>query len=401
MIDRPLAARLSVARRVRSRPLAALFASTCAAAVAGGAVAQVPVTSAGLGYPVVPVDGRAAALGSTGIGLLGGTWSLRNPADLTEHPAAGFGLALVTEDVSLEGERTDDTGRERFSVIRAVAPFGAWAVGLGFGGELDQDWSARFQDTLVLSSGRVPFEEAREHDGGVSSIDLSVARRIGALSLGVAAQRLTGSVRQSFQRTFEPPLDGAPPLGNVGGSQLLGYRAWRFKGGAALTLARRFMVSGAFGVAGQLTVEPEDSTVGPFQLDLPTSIELGASGRLGDRVLLTAGGGWTTWGDVEGLPDVEAHDTSWLGAGVELSGTRVLGAEMPIRVGARRTELPFSFGDEPVEEVALTGGLGFVFRGGLAEASLAAELGRRGDLEEAGLEETFRRLTISFSLRQP
>lgn len=385
------------------RPLAVLSASILPSVlVASAAAAQVPSTAAGLGYPVVPVDARAAALGSTGIGLLGGTWSLRNPADLTEHPAPGFGLALVTEDVGIEGgERSDDTGRERFSVIRAVVPFGAWAVGLGFGGELDQDWATRFQDTLVLSSGRVPFEEAREHDGGVSSIDLSVARRIGPLSLGAAGQRLTGSVRQTFTRSFDAPLDGAPPLGNVGASQLLGYRGWRFKGGAALTLGRRFMVSGALGVAGELTVEPEDTTVAARELDLPTSVEVGASGRIGDRLLVTAGGGWASWSDLDGLPEVEAHDTSWLGAGIELSGARVLGASMPIRLGARRTELPFSFGDEAVEEVALTGGLGFLFRGGLAEVNLAGELGRRGDLEQAGLEETFRRLTISFSLRQP
>jgi len=44
--------------------------------------AQTPVTSLGLGYPVPPLDARAAALGGTGMGLFGGSFSSRNPAEL-------------------------------------------------------------------------------------------------------------------------------------------------------------------------------------------------------------------------------------------------------------------------------------------------------------------------------
>ena len=149
--------------------------------------AQTPITSVGLGYRVEPVDGRAAALGGTGIGLLGGTFSLRNPADLLLHAEPGFGISFSGESVTVEGDGGSlDTGRERFTTIRALVPFSGWAVGLAFGAEFDQDWSIRFQDTLVLADGSVPFEETREHDGGISSIDLSVARRLGPVGVGVS-----------------------------------------------------------------------------------------------------------------------------------------------------------------------------------------------------------------------
>ncbi len=363
--------------------------------------AQAPITSAGLGYPVAPVDGRAAALGSTGIGLLGGTFSLRNPADLSEHVLPGFGLALVAEGVDLEGPNTsDETGRQRFAVIRAVVPFGGWTVGLGFGGELDQDWAARFQDTLSVESGSFPFVESREHDGGVAAIDLSLARRFGPVSIGVSAQRLTGSLRQTFFRDFQPTESG-PILLDVGGSQLLDYGAWRFKGGAAVNVGDRVMVSGVVGLPGALTAEPEDSTRSARDFDLPRTFEVGASARVIDELLLVGGAGWADWSVVEGLEGARAHDTFWGGLGIEWEGFRLLGGQIPVRLGARRAELPFSFADASIDETAITGGLGWIFRQGMAALHLALEVGKRGDMAVDGVEESFRRLTISFTLRQP
>ena len=150
-----------------SRWRVARLSCAAVALVVSPAWAQVPATAVGLGYPVAPVDGRAAALGSTGIGLLFGTYSMRNPADLSDHRRPGFGLALLAEDVDIKGGIVPlDTGRQRFTVIRAVVPFGGWTASLGFAGELDQDWNARFTDTLVLSTelinARTAFPDACE-----------------------------------------------------------------------------------------------------------------------------------------------------------------------------------------------------------------------------------------------
>ncbi|HZD05239.1 MAG TPA: hypothetical protein VE173_09985, partial [Longimicrobiales bacterium] len=67
------------------------------------AAAQVPFTGIGLGYPVPPVDGRAAGLGSSGVGLLGGSFTLRNPAELVVHDRSGIGVTLAPESVQLQG----------------------------------------------------------------------------------------------------------------------------------------------------------------------------------------------------------------------------------------------------------------------------------------------------------
>ena len=367
---------------------------------------QVPFTSIGLGYPVAPVDGRAAALGVSGVGLLGGSFAVANPADLLLHDEPGFSLSLSGEAVTLQGgERPLDTGRERFTAIRALVPFGGWAMGLAFGGEFDQDWSNIFRDTLRLPDGSVPYEESREHDGGISTIDLSLARQVGPLGLGVAAQRLTGSLRQSFSRSFDTPIGGAPALGSIAGARELSWRAWRFKAGGSLRVADRVVVGASLARGGTLyaTEEATGDTGGEFEL--PASLEVGGSVRLSDEWLVTAGGGREWWSSVEPFAHATgaaftSHDVEWVGGGVEYGGMSFLGGRMPLRIGVRRTGLPFSTGAEALDERAYSGGLGWEFQQGLAVFDLAFESGSRGDAATVGLAESFRRITLSFSLRQ-
>ncbi len=388
---------MSATPPARRAALGALLLAACAV----GVEAQAPITAVGLGYRVDPIDGRAAALGGTGIGLLGGSFSIRNPADLTQHEHPGFGLSFSGESVTLRSDGGDlDTGRERFTTIRALVPFSDWAASVAFGGAFDQDWAARFRDTLLLADGRVPFEEAREHDGGISAIDVSLARRFGALSVGISGQRLTGSLRQSFVRTFEAPLDGAPALANTAGAQSVSYGAWRLRGGATLAVGERLLFSAVVGHGGKLEAESTDSVVVLAEVDLPTTFEAGASARLTDRVLVTAAGGWVGWAVAGDLSDASSHDVTWYGGGVEYDGLSLLGGELPVRLGARRADLPFSMGSEPIGERAVTGGFGWIFRQGQAAVDLGFEFGSRGDLDSDGLEESFRRLTLSFTLRQ-
>lgn len=390
---------------LRSPGLAAVAGTVAAVACVVGAfpaIAQTPLTAVGLGYPVTPADGRAAALGGTGVGLLGGTFSLSSPADLTQHTAPGFGLAFSGEAVTVDGGSSSvDTGRERISVIRAVAPFGDWALAIGFGGDFDQDWNVRFEDTLALADGTtVPFEEAREHDGGISTIDASLARRIGPLSLGVSAQRLTGSLRQTFTRRFNESEDGGPPLNTAGGSQRLTYRAWRVRAGVSIAISDRFLISAVGSKGGDLTIDPDEEEDPETKLALPTTVEVGASVRITDRLLVSASGGVSDWSPSGDLEDATAHDITWIGGGIEYQGPRILGGDMPLRVGVRRAELPFSPGASAIEETAITGGFGWLFRQGTAGLQVGIEIGSRGDLAADGLEESFRRLMISFELRQ-
>lgn len=379
---------------------------------------QTPVTSSGLGYPVPPVDARASALGSTGIGLLGGSFAMRNPADLTEHEVPGISISIAPEGVTLKlpDAPNETTGRQRFTVIRAIVPFNDWAVAFGFGPELDQDWSIDIQDTLSLGIGTYPIEEQRSADGGMSTIDLSLARRVGPISLGVGVQRITGSVRQSFRRIFDVPLEPESPiLADVADDRLFSYRGWRLKAGANINVSQRFMLSGSVGFTGDITAKAEgqialvadsivsDTLAARAVFDGPVIIEGGASALLARELILTAAGGWTGYSSLNsGLELIRADDILWGGAGIEYGRIRTGGLRIPIRFGARFTQLPFSVGEEgQVTERALSLGGGLVFRRGLAEFNGTFEIGNRGDRDQSTIEETFRRLTVSFTLRQP
>ena len=377
-----------------------------AALVAWPLSAQAPLTSIGLGYPVAPVDGRAAALGGSGTGLLGGSFTVGNPADLLLHDEPGFSMSLSREAVTVEGEGTSlDTGRGRFTTIRALVPYNDWAFSLAFGGEFDQDWSNILRDTLRLHDGAVPFEESREHDGGISTVDLSVARRIGPIGVGITAQRLTGSLRQSFFRSFDDPADGAPALVDIGGGRELSWRAWRFKAGGSVQVGDRVVVGAALGQGGTLYGTEEGSDRPDAEFDLPASVELGGSIRVAAELLVTAGAGRAWWSAVEPFGDATgsqftSHDVEWLGGGLEYRGMSLLGGQLPVRIGARRTGLPFSRGAEALTERAFSGGFGWEFQEGLAVLDVAVEAGSRGDVAELGLAESFQRMTLSFSLRQ-
>lgn len=390
--------------------LAAGLVPAAAARPAGG---QTPFTGIGLGYPVPPVDARSAALGSIGLGLLGGTFSMRNPAELAAHPGSGIALSLAPEGVDVEREGgADAAGRNRFSVIRAVSRTGEWAVGVGFGSVLDQDFEVRFEDTLSVSVGRFPFEEVRRHDGGVSAIDVSVARRLGPLLVGAGAQRLTGSLRQSFTRRFGAEAEGSGiTIENIFAETSLSYGAWRFTGGAALRFGERAMLGGSFGLAGEMeadvdTLPPLDPRTAPASrsFEMPNSAEAGGSVLLAPGLLVAAGAGWVGWSVVDGqFEDVRAADVRWGGAGVEFARARLLGVLLPLRLGARATDLPFfPEGREQPTERALSLGLGAIFRpdaGAPAGLSASLELGKRGDVTDVGLEESFRRLTLGLVLR--
>lgn len=392
-------------RALRLLPAALLLAALATPAAAQDAeTVPTPFTSVGLGYPTPPLDARAAALGGTGVGLLGESFAVRNPADLVGFSEASLGISASPEALTIVGpDRRASSGRSRFSVLRAVVPLGTWRASAGFSSELDQDWSFRDRDTLAISTGSFPFEERRENDGGVSGIDVSVAHRIGPLSLGVSYQRLTGELRQELERRFEISVDSTVAAPEpVDQKVLWSYGSNRLRAGAGLQIGDRVRVSGAYHWTGELTAE-DDSLGRVRRFDMPASAMVGASVRpIGDGLLLTAGGGWTGWGTMsDDLERVRSRDTYWGGVGLEFSGWGIGPVPLNLRLGGRYAELPFvRSGREPAEERALTTGLGSEIAGGRASLDLGLEFGERGDFPATGVEESFTRFTFSASIRQ-
>lgn len=387
------------------RSIAAAVAALVLAAIAGApASAQTPFTATGLGYPTPPIDARAAALGGVGTGLMGGTFSVRNPADLVQFEEASMGVSAAPEGLTLrDGTGRHETGRSRFPVIRAVVPMGGWAASVGFASELDQDWSFRNRDTLAISSGRFPFEERRSNDGGVSSIDLSLARSVGPLSVGVSWQKLTGQLRQSLVRQFDVSVDSAVQAPETVRQQALwSYSSWRVRAGASLEIGDRVRVGGAYAWTDDLEAE-NDSLGRTRTFAMPASWTAGASVRLAEDWLLTGGGGWKGWSETTSgfRGETRAQDVTWGGAGLEFTGFGLGSLPLDLRAGGRFTDLPFApAGRAFASEEAVTLGLGSSVAGDRAELDFSMEIGSRGELPATGAEESFTRFTFTATLHQ-
>lgn len=368
--------------------------------------AQTPISAVGLGVPVPSIDARAAALGGTGLGLRNGSLSARNPADIVLFGRPALGITYAPEGVTVEGENGSlDTGRSRMAVLRGAVPFDDWAVGVAFASELDQDWQVEFSDTLATTDGTFPYTERRSQDGGISSVNLTAARNLGAVALGVEYGILTGRTQQSYRREFEPSVeDPAVSINPSSGRATWEYGGSRLRIGASVPVGDRVHVGADFSLAGDLTAE-RDTIGGPAgtrRYDMPAAFEAGASARVTDRLLVTGAGGWTGWAGSEGGSDAYvASDVTWFGAGAELTGTRLLGADVPLRLGLRRTSLPFHApGTEQPSETAVSFGLGVRVAEEKARIDVAFELGSRGDLGNSGVEESFQRLSVSLAIFQ-
>ena len=369
-----------------------------------GLHAQTPVTNLGLGYPVTPLDARAAALGGTGMGLFGGSFSSRNPADLNVFSNSAVGATLAPESVDLKtADGTQSIGRSRLAVVQGVMPYRKWRFGLNINAELDQDWDVILTDTLSTGFGDYPYIERRQHDGGLSSVGLSVAHRLGVLGFGVEGSVLTGNLRQVTRRTFDPAIgDPTNQIGGAFGDAHWAFSGWRFRGGVTGHLGRRAIVSAA--VTAYTGLEAAKDTfglpLGTQNFDMPYEVTLGGSVLLTQRLMLAAAGGWKSWSDTDfRAPFSQAADVVWAGGGLEYVGVNLLSLPVPLRLGYRYTDLPFYGRDfEQLKEQAVTFGFGVRVAGGRAAFDMGVEIGSRGDLATTGTEESFQRFSLSLGI---
>lgn len=366
--------------------------------------AQVPATSLGLGAPVARTDGRAAALGGAGVGLLGGSLTLLSPADLTGHTGNVIGLSLNPESITLVTAGGEDQAkRSRIGLMQAVVPIGQWVVGVGLRSELDQDFLVVFPDTLDTSFGRFPFEERREQDGGVSSLELSLARRVGPLTVAVAGGPIFGAVRQVVSRRFEVDLTGIlPTLTPVEDFAKLTYASSRVRGGLSFEAADRFRLSGMVGWTAALEADQQETGL-TQEYQMPIEVAFGGSARLSPELLLAASGGWIQWSRAKGdFNSVGVASVSWGGGGIEWSRLTLGSASVPLRLGYRFADLPFfPRGKQQARETAFTFGLGLSTAGGKAVLDLSGEIGSRGDATESGFDESFTGAAFTISIRRP
>lgn len=400
-------------RRIRLvSSAAARFSFRCvlggAFAFAGGVAAPTPVSAqsilssaAGIGAPTQTMDARARMLGGISVGMRGPHWTPTDPAGAARYrlPTISATAEITTES----GAGEEPTGRTRFPAFGIAYPYGSNVITLGFSGVLGQEWESEVLRSISFGDGRtIQAFDRFVARGGISALNLGLARNVGSsVSVGVSGGLLLGSLTHIYTRELSP-VDVGPEV------ELYADRGFWQSDGQTVTASVNWDVSpilrvgGGFTWSGDLNLRPSEDTLGEVvDIPLPLTIRLGAEGTLSPGLSMAASwsrADWSEAAEAVGNANAPGAVTEW-GTGLEWGRGSIRGRPMPLAVGYRARDLPFSYLGDAVSERAVTGGIGLHLVDSedipLARAFLSLERGTRGT---GTLDETFWRTSISFRI---
>jgi hypothetical protein len=367
--------------------------------------AQSILAAGGLGAPIEGVDSRARSLGSVGIGLSGFSFYHFDPAG-----AAGARAPLIQASLQpswgefTQSDSTQSTHASRFPHLAIGYPVNDNATVLfTYSGVLDQRWRMFSQRDLPLSGQAVTVSDEFLSDGGLAVVNLGWAQRLGEKwAVGATIGYHTGNLVRSLTRTFD-----AGDLG-VNVDPFVQVGTWQISGPAATASVRWDPVPAArigLGVewAGDLEISPTNgTTLGGQTAEVPIRFRIGGTGSLTPDLDLMASVSYANWDGQGGSGlGAEARSSAEInyGVGLEFTGFGFLDRTMPLRIGYRHADYPYTFSQSEAQESQFAFGLGYVFAAideyALASLDLGAERGKR---TAGSLEESFWRATFTLRL---
>jgi hypothetical protein len=368
----------------------------------GTASGQSMLNTSGLGLATRAKDTRAAALGGV---TLGSTV----PGVIPGQPASALDLLAATVvftaqpswgDYTFE-DNVGDLQGTRFPLIGFSFPVGLRNVlTVTAGTAFDQRWSLTRTGTAQIGGDLIATLDKFDSDGGVAQIQAGFARRMSAnFSVGASLGLYRGQVTRTFTRQFDTVAVANPIAPFINGGK------WSFFGPEASVEALWDPVSvvrlGArVSWSGTLKADPTGDTQGQArEVSMPMEIGAGVSLTLSPTLVFVAGAetaNWSNLGDA-GFEAVSAGRTSDLGVGLEWSGKDFWAGAFPVRIGYRRTELPFLFDNSEALETVLSGGIRIIMAQVQDVPLTTLDLSWESGSRSAGpLKESFRRLSITF-----
>ena len=379
--------------------------------------AQSLFSSRGLGVPSDGYDARARALGINGVGLLGLSTSLVNPAEPAGILRRGVTAAFqpYSGSFEIEGE-DDDFAATRFPLISIFYPTRLGVFHLGYSGVLEQSWAVIAEGQEIVGADTVATSDLVQHTGGVGQLRLGLARRVSdKLAIGGAIGLYTGNIDRGIRRSF-------PDSAQLGLIPFETHTRWSYSGplasiGVRWDPAADLRVGASFTWSGKLKAKPTEGSEVEYEYDMPLRFDVGMSGRVGRNLVAAVSGSLATWTSDDyrtpgSLGATPAENQMEIGGGFEYTELRRGSRVFPLRLGARTSKLPFHLVEEEApSEWAVTGGIGFRLVeddfGPLAVADIGAERVSREGFASNGvnnapdrgpLTENFWRFTVSVSL---
>lgn len=353
----------------------------------------------GPGFPNEPYSAHARGMG--GSSSLFDAESGMNPAALGSLRTLTAGITSLPDWTTVESPAgTGSVRGMRFPLIAAGGPIpgSRLAIGISASSYTIRDYSQAFVDTLALRGSSEVVYDTLSGRGGISDLRLALAwRATPSLDLGGSVHALTGTDRAALVRHFTDTLSYA----TASEKTELSYGGFGIDLGAMARLSPSLDLAVIARSDGNVTVQ-RDSLPGEYSIDLPYTLGAGVRYHPSAALTVTGQGIFKSWSgansDLLAQGGTGSRNVWDISAGAELIRNPDQPYDLPLRFGARYTDLPFPFrtGDAP-REWALSAGTGKLFAKGMGGFDVALERVWRS--EAGGFSERAWLLTIGVTVR--
>lgn len=309
----------------------------------------------GIGFPGRSVSTRARATG-------GGISAFDARSPLSPAPVAGFRRITVLGEVgtSLWNYAAGDTTVDGLSQTRSpLGMLGGWFRGtpisfaLSYTTYAERTWNMVTQDSIVIRDEPMAVQDVIQSDGGINDIRAALAYRLSSrLSVGAGFHLLSGSSQLTTERNFSSP-NYIPFLER----NEITYSGIGVSAGIVATVNSRLTVSLAFRADDELRIAVDSGSVSRF--NLPHTYIGGVVLSPVPAIRLASTVVRKTWSyiseDLGQIGGANAFDTWDVGTGLEIGGTPET-TKIPLLLGFRYAQLPFSPNSEQPREYGFSGG---------------------------------------------
>lgn len=367
--------------------------------IAGSAAAQSSQFGVrGLGNPGRGLSVEALATeGAIGLFSAG---SVHNPAALADLRTSFVQFTSTQEWRTTRnpvGSGSVHTQRFPLVMVGGPVPGSRFKVGVSFSNYTDRDYLLVSTGTASPRGVPVAVTDSIGSTGGLSDFRLATSYTLrSGVHLGVGLHLLTGSNRLFSNRAWADSSYLA-----IRQEAELSYLGAGLSGGVMLQLTPQLALAGAARVNTALSVE-RDSLGGDHSIGLPMSVSAGVRWSPSPRLSLAGNLTASSWSRADAgvvqLGGLAARNSVGVAAGLEWSHNLRHPDRFPLRLGVRRTELPFLLqqGSQP-RELGVAIGTGLRFANGVGGLDLSVERVHRSEGSE--FSENAWHLSIGVSLR--
>jgi len=385
-----------------------LFVGCVFVVLSTAAFAGTPSSANGIGMLVPDDSGRSRGMGGAGIAVDDGKNLLQgNPALISsfKNPSYGFGVTYDRVSTNISSGAKSTFARTDPTVIRFVLPLYR-GIALGWGLTPYSETDVKLE--LPSTDGAI-YTDTISSSGGINLSSFQLAASFLSIRAGAAVNYYFGEIKEEWIRDF----NGAEGINNSSEYIKKQYHGY---GATVGVLAKFSKVSLGAGYTTQSSLDeikhmqPSGENMSDISIEngtvrLPSTIRLGAAMDISRRLSAALDYSRSGWSDAARTDrEKRMYEDTWTIGG----GIRFIPSVSPIAdyMSGIPLSLGFHYGTlyyksfpkiDTVREASLTLGIELPFVNKSGGLITSYEIGKRGDTDSNGWDETFFRVGVSLA----